>query len=101
MGNSICCRKRCQSRKVSSPKRLKRGESVFDQHPWLRKLQSALITVSLVAILIGYSFIGAAVFVALESKTELEALQRYEEARDNLLNDVTNMTVTLASLEGR
>ncbi|XP_030841940.1 uncharacterized protein LOC582143 [Strongylocentrotus purpuratus] len=100
MGNCICCRRRCASRNVSSPKKLKRGESVFDQHPWLRKLQSGLITIFLLLILIGYSVIGAAVFVVLESNTELEALHRYEEARRDFLGDVTNITLSFASLEG-
>ncbi|XP_041477607.1 potassium channel subfamily K member 13-like [Lytechinus variegatus] len=99
MGNSMCCRRRCQSRNVSSPKKLKRGESVFDQHPWLRKLQSALVTISLLAILFGYAFIGAAVFVVLESNTELEALHRYEEARRDFLGHVTNVTLNFSSIE--
>ncbi|XP_071502146.1 potassium channel subfamily K member 18-like isoform X2 [Diadema antillarum] len=94
MGNSICCRRR-QSRNISrpDPKKLKRGESVFDQHPWLRKLQRALILLSLGASLLGYSFIGAAAFVALESGNEKANMDIYLQERHNFLTNLTNLTL--------
>ena len=56
------------------------------------KIQILVINLTLTVALIGYSFIGAGVFVALEHDNEMKEYDNLNKARQQLVEEIVNMT---------
>ena len=56
------------------------------------KIQTLVINLTLTAALIGYSFIGAGVFVALEHDNEMKEYDILNKSRQELVEEIVNMT---------